>query len=117
MKKSSELAGRLAYASGDIYGGGAFLIVGLLFLVFLTKVEGLSGTWAGIIIFTGKAWDAVTDPLMGIISDRTRSKWGRRRPYFLIGSLLVFLSWTMLWSSFGIVSEAAKIVYYMFAFM
>ena len=117
MKKRSELAGRLAYASGDIYGGGAFLIVGLLFLVFLTKVEGLSGTWAGIIIFTGKAWDAVTDPLMGIISDRTRSKWGRRRPYFLIGSLLVFLSWTMLWSSFGIVSEAAKIVYYMFAFM
>jgi oligogalacturonide transporter len=117
MKKRSELVSKLAYASGDIYGGGAFLIVGLLFLVFLTKVEGLSGTWAGIIIFTGKAWDVVTDPLMGILSDRTRSRMGRRRPYFLIGSVIVLVSWVMLWHSFGITSEAMKIIYYMFAFM
>lgn len=117
MKNRKELLSKIAYASGDIYGGGAFIIVGLLLLVFLTKVEGLSGTWAGIIIFTGKAWDSITDPFMGMLSDRTNSKYGRRRLYFLLGSIPVFLSWVMLWYSFGITGEAAKIIYYMLAFM
>ncbi len=117
MSKQKDTLNKIAYACGDIYGGGAFIIVGLLLLVFLTKVEGLSGTWAGIIIFIGKAWDSVTDPFMGMLSDRTKSKFGRRRPYFLLGSIPVFLSWVMLWYSFGISGEAAKIIYYMGAFI
>lgn len=117
MKDKKELLSKIAYASGDIYGGGAFIIVGLLLLVFLTKVEGLSGTWAGIIIFIGKAWDSVTDPFMGMLSDRTKSKYGRRRPYFLLGAIPVLVSWVMLWHSFGITGEAAKIIYYIIAFM
>lgn len=117
MKKRNETFSKIAYACGDIYGGGSFLIVGLLLLVFLTKVEGLSGVWAGVIIFVGKAWDAVTDPIMGILSDRTKSKYGRRRFYFLVGSIPVFISWVMLWYSFGITGEALKIIYYTFAFM
>lgn len=117
MKNKNELLSKIAYASGDVYGGGAFIIVGLLLLVFLTKVEGLSGTWAGIIIFVGKAWDSVTDPFMGMLSDRTKSRYGRRRLYFLLGSVPVAASWVMLWYSFGITGETAKIIYYMFAFM
>lgn len=117
MKKRSDVLSKITYACGDIYGGGSFLIVGLLLLVFLTKVEGLPGVWAGAIIFIGKAWDAVTDPLMGMLSDRTQSKYGRRRLYFLIGSIPVFVSWVMLWHSFGITSEAGKIIYYTIAFM
>lgn len=115
MKNRKELFNKISYACGDIYGGGSFLIVGLLLLVFLTKVEGLSGTWAGIIIFIGKAWDAVTDPLMGILSDRTKSKHGRRRLYFLLGAAPVLISWVMLWYSFGITSEVVKILYYAIA--
>ncbi len=97
MKKRDGLLAKLAYGCGDIYGGGSFLIVGVLILVFLTDVEGLSGTLAGIIIFIGKAWDAITDPFMGILSDRTRSRHGRRRVYFLYGSIPVLISWIMLW--------------------
>ena len=85
MKNRKELISRFAYASGDIYGGGSFIIVGLLLLVYLTNVEGFSGTHAGIIAFIGKAWDAITDPFMGQLSDRTRSRFGRRRIYFLLG--------------------------------
>lgn len=117
MKKSNNVFGKIAYACGDIYGGGSFLIVGLLLLVFLTKVEGLSGVWAGAIIFIGKVWDAVTDPLMGILSDRTKSKHGRRRLFFLLGALPVFASWVMLWHSFGITNETVKIIYYIITFM
>lgn len=117
MKEKNGILAKMAYASGDIYGGGSFLIVGVLFLVFLTNVEGLSGALAGTIIFIGKAWDAVTDPLMGMMSDRTRTKFGRRRIYFLIGGIPVLLSWIMLWYSFGISGTAAKFIYYTFAFI
>lgn len=117
MKNRKELFSRMAYASGDIYGGGAFIIVGLLFLVYLTNVEGFSGTSAGIIVFIGKAWDAITDPFMGQLSDRTRSRFGRRRIYFLLGSLPVFFSWVMLWYGFGITGTTARFLYYTFAYI
>ncbi len=117
MKNRKELLSRIAYASGDIYGGGSFIIVGLLLLVYLTNVEGFSGTSAGIIIFIGKAWDAITDPFMGQLSDRTRSRFGRRRIYFLLGSLPVFFSWVMLWYGFGITGSTAKFLYYTLAYI
>lgn len=117
MKNRKELFSKMAYACGDIYGGGAFIIVGLLLLVYLTNVEGFSGTLAGIIVFTGKAWDAITDPFMGQLSDRTRSRFGRRRIYFLLGSLPVFLSWVMLWYGFGITGTTAKFIYYTLSFI
>lgn len=117
MKNRDGILAKMAYAAGDIYGGGSFLIVGLLILVFLTDVEGLSGTLAGMVIFIGKAWDAVTDPFMGILSDRTRSRFGRRRVYFLFGSIPVLLSWIMLWYSFGITGSIAKFIYYTFAYI
>lgn len=117
MKKRKELLSKMAYASGDIYGGGAFIIVGLLLLVYLTNVEGFSGTMAGSIVFIGKAWDAITDPFMGQLSDRTRSRFGRRRIYFLLGSLPVFASWVMLWYGFGITGTTAKFIYYTLSFI
>ena len=117
MKNRKELLSRIAYASGDIYGGGSFIIVGLLLLVYLTNVEGFSGTSAGIIVFIGKAWDAITDPFMGQLSDRTRSRFGRRRIYFLLGSLPVFFSWVMLWYGFGITGSTARFIYYTLAYI
>jgi oligogalacturonide transporter len=117
MNNRKELLSRIAYACGDIYGGGAFIIVGLLLLVYLTNVEGFSGTSAGIIVFIGKAWDAITDPFMGQLSDRTRSRFGRRRIYFLLGSLPVFFSWVMLWHGFGITGSTGKFLYYTLAYI
>ena len=117
MKNRKELISRIAYACGDIYGGGAFIIVGLLLLVYLTNVEGFSGTLAGSIVFIGKAWDAITDPFMGQLSDRTRSRFGRRRIYFLLGSLPVFASWVMLWYGFGISGTLAKFIYYALSYI
>ncbi len=117
MKKKEGILPKLAYACGDIYGGGSFLIVGVLILVFLTDVEGLSGTLAGLVILIGKVWDAVTDPFMGILSDRTRSRFGRRRIYFLFGSIPVLLSWVMLWYSFGISGTIGKFIYYTLAYI
>lgn len=108
---------KLAYACGDIYGGSSFLIFSLLYMNFLVLVEGVPVVATTMIIFIGKLWDAITDPIVGRISDKTRSRYGRRRLYFLIGIAPVFLSFIMLFYSFGIESITAKIVYHTFAYM
>lgn len=108
---------KLGYACGDIYGGGAFLIFSMLFMNFLVIVEGLPVVLATTIIFAGKIWDAITDPIMGNLSDKTRSRFGRRRIYFLAGIAPVFLSFVMMWYSFGIEGTTAKFIYYLLAYM
>ena len=113
----NDLKTKLCYASGDIYGGGAFMIFSLLFMNFLVLVEGLPVVATTVIIFIGKLWDAVTDPIVGRLSDKTRSRFGRRRIYFLIGIIPVFLSFVMLFYSFGIESVTAKIIYFTFSYM
>ena len=113
----NRLRAKLCYASGDIYGGGAFMIFSLLFMNFLVLVEGLPVVATTVIIFIGKVWDAVTDPIVGRISDKTRSRFGRRRIYFLIGIIPVYLSFVMLFYSFGIENVTAKIIYFTFSYM
>lgn len=115
--KKGNLAAKLSYASGDIYGGGAFLIFSLFYMNFLVLVEGLPVLATTVIILIGKVWDAVTDPMMGRLSDKTRSRFGRRRFYFLFGIIPVLLSFIMLFYSFGMQSTVGKIVYYTFAYM
>ena len=112
---NNKLKSKLCYASGDIYGGGAFMIFSLLFMNFLVLVEGLPVVATTMIIFIGKLWDAVTDPIVGRISDKTRSRFGRRRIFFLIGIIPVYLSFVMLFYSFGIDNITAKIFYYTFS--
>jgi oligogalacturonide transporter len=116
-KKISTLKMKLCYGAGDIYGGGAFLIFSLLYMNFLVLVEGLPVVATSVIVFIGKIWDAVTDPMMGRISDKTRSRFGRRRIYFLIGILPVFASFIMMFYSFGMQSTLSKVIYYTFTYM
>ncbi|MDD3831758.1 MAG: MFS transporter [Clostridia bacterium] len=115
--KLGKLKAKLSYGAGDMYGGGAFLVFSLLYMNFLTLVEGLPVATATVIIFIGKIWDAVTDPLVGRLSDKTRSRFGRRRLYFLLGILPVFISFVMLFYSFGISSELGKAIYHTLAYM
>ena len=60
-----------------------FNATNLLLLRFLTDFAGLAAAAAGLAMALSKIYDAITDPLMGVISDRTRTRWGRRRPYLL----------------------------------
>ena len=72
-------------------GGGSGTLISFFYLVFLTDVVRISPGLAGIVILVSKIYDAITDPFEGVISDRTRTKLGRRRPYLLAGIPLVFL--------------------------
>lgn len=116
MERKVKRRNMIAFGVGDIYGGGAFFIIGSLLLIFLTDVAGIRPALAGTIIMIGKIWDAVTDPTMGYISDTTQSRHGRRRLYFLLGIVPVFISFALLWFSFDS-SETIKFIYYLLAYL
>lgn len=87
---------RLGYGIGDIaiclYWSG----VGLYLLYFYTDVVGISPSLAGLIYGIGMFWDAITDPFMGYVAERTRTKWGVYRPYLLFGNIPLALSFILL---------------------
>jgi len=82
---------KFGFGIGDLGGNLFFTIIGFYLLYFLTDVVHLSAGLAGTVLMIGKIWDAVTDPVTGYLSDRTRSRWGRRRPYMFAGSILSLL--------------------------
>ncbi len=106
----------LAYGCGDFFGGGSFLIISTLFMVFLTNVAKIPPQYAAIVVLIGKGWDAISDPLFGILSDKTKSKFGRRRIYFLLGIIPIIISYALLWNSVKINSLALKVIYYTFTY-
>lgn len=89
---------KAAYAIGDLSNSvGPGTVVPFWYLFFLTDVAHLNPALAGLTVLVGGIWDAINDPLVGLLSDRTRSRWGRRRPYLLFGALPYGLTFVMLW--------------------
>ena len=86
------------YASGAVANGVKTDAFTFFLLFFYSNVIGLSPGLASLAIFIALMVDAFTDPLMGIISDRTRHRFGRRHPYFLLGMIPMGLSYFMLFS-------------------
>lgn len=87
----------LAYGTGGIIPIALFNIAGQLMGLIGNIGLGLSAFWLGVILIFPRLWDAVSDPVMGHLSDNTRSRWGRRRPYIFIGGLLVAASFAAMW--------------------
>ncbi len=104
---------KAGYALGDHAINIQLATVSLFYLFFLSEIVGLAPSLAGLVLLAGRGVDAFTDPLMGRLSDRTRWRWGRRRPYFLIGALPFGLTFMLLWSVPAIEGEAATFVFYL----
>ncbi|MDG1031282.1 MAG: MFS transporter [Flavobacteriaceae bacterium] len=68
-----------------------------VFIIVLVQDLGFAALLWGIIQFAPRIFDAITDPLMGFISDNTRSKWGRRRQYVFIGGILMGIAYVAMW--------------------
>jgi GPH family glycoside/pentoside/hexuronide:cation symporter len=93
---------RIPFAKKVIYGMGAFVnntladAIGRMMIV-LNLGLGMNPALVGLLGALPRLTDALTDPLMGYISDNTRSKWGRRRPYIFVGAIAVAIVFTLLW--------------------
>ena len=106
----TSLTTRFSYAASDVAGQLVFCFVSFYILYFYTDVYGLSAAAAGTVLLVARLFDAIDAPLWGVIFERTRSRWGRSRPWFL---------WLCVpYAGFGVltfltphVGETAKIAY------
>ncbi len=102
---------KVIYGSGDLGFSMNNSIIAAYFPIFMMDVVGMSPGLVAIILFVGRSWDYINDPIIGFLSDRTRTRWGRRRPFLLFGALPFALSFILLWLSPNF-SQTGLIIYY-----
>jgi GPH family glycoside/pentoside/hexuronide:cation symporter len=107
---------KLGYGVCDLGGNLFFTVMAFLLLNFLTDTVGIAAGLAGIVIMIGKIWDAVTDPIVGYISDRTKGKWGRRRPYIFFGSFPLFITMIIMFTNPNLSSQSQLFLWGVVAF-
>lgn len=88
---------KLAYGVGEVSRAAIQNIRVVFLLYFLTNVAGLNAALAGTLLLIGRIWDGINDPIVGWLSDRTRSRWGKRYPWIMGGlvplAVLSVLQW------------------------
>lgn len=114
---------RLAFWTKVLYGSGdwGFSSMGMMrsifYAIYLTDVVGLEPRLASFGALVGIVWDGVNDPIIGLLSDRIRTRWGRRRPFLLLFAIPFGLSFITLWSAPNWESQTALLVYVTLSFM
>lgn len=103
---------KLAFGAGDIGPAIATIIISFFQLFFLTTVAGLRADLAGTILLVAKIWDAINDPIIGWLSDRTRSRFGRRRPWLLFGAVPFGIIFLLQWLVPPF-DDTGKFIYYL----
>ncbi len=96
-RESISLGQKAAFGAGHLINNLIPGILGVFVLFLKTSAFGMDPLLAGFIVGVPRLFDAITDPVMGYISDNTDSRWGRRRPYIFIGALFTGIVFAVLW--------------------
>ncbi len=107
-----DIGTKLGYGVGEMSSEVPGSILTFFVLFFLTNVAGLNPALAGMTLLVGKVWDAINDPLVGWLSDRTRSPWGRRYPWMLWGAIPMGLTFALQWWVPPTTSQTDLFIYY-----
>lgn len=105
--------GKIAYGLGDLGINVAYGAIGFYFVFFLTDVAGMTPLWAGYIFMIARIWNALADSITGMISDKTKSRFGRRKPYLLFGAIPLGICFSLLWLV-PLKNNAHLFIYYTF---
>ncbi|HHV60483.1 MAG TPA: MFS transporter [Clostridiaceae bacterium] len=98
MSSRMPLREKMAYGAGDIGFSAASTIISVFLLFYLSDVVKINPGWVGIALLVAKLWDAIIDPFIGNISDKTDTKWGRRRPFLLYFAIPFGISFSLIWT-------------------
>lgn len=90
---------KIAYGIGAITYGAGNAFVSSFLTIYLTDYLGITGTAIGTMYVIARIWDAVNDPMMGIIVDKTKTPWGRYKPYLIFSPIVLAVAMIMLFSS------------------
>lgn len=105
------------YGSGDWGISSISMMRSIFYAIYLTDVVGIEPRLASLGALVGIIWDAVNDPLIGVLSDRMKSKLGRRRPFLLWFAFPFGLSFVILWSAPNWGSQIGLLIYVTLSFM
>ncbi len=108
---------KFIYGLGDWGTSAATTARNAFWFIFLTNVVGIGPGLAGTVALVGKIWDSINDPLVGMISDRLNTRWGRRRPFLLFGAIPFGLTFFFMFYVPPIQSRAGLAVYYAAVFL
>ena len=108
---------KFLYGSGDWGFSSMGMMRSIFYAIYLTDVVGLEPRLASFGALIGIAWDGINDPIIGLLSDRIRTRWGRRRPFLLWFAIPFGLSFITLWSAPGWESQSALLIYVTLSFM
>jgi GPH family glycoside/pentoside/hexuronide:cation symporter len=104
---------KATYSIGDLGNSvGPGTVIPFWYTIFLTDIVRLDLGLVSLFWIIVTAWDAINDPLFGFLSDRTRTRWGRRRPYLLFGALPFGVAFILLWVIPPIHSQVLLFAYY-----
>jgi GPH family glycoside/pentoside/hexuronide:cation symporter len=111
-----SLRTKLLFSTGDLSTSIPLAILMFFQLYFLTDVARLRPDYAGWAVGAGRIWDAINDPLFGLLSDRIRTRWGRRRVLLLFGAVPLGLSFMLMWIVPGL-GQLGLAIYYALVFI
>lgn len=104
-----------------IFGGGGFLLsymmFGSLILYYFTDILGISMASAGVLLLVARIWDGINDPLMGLLIDKTHTRWGKNRPYIFMGGILMAIFTVLLFTRPAVESEGARLGWAYFTYI
>ncbi|HJR81037.1 MAG TPA: MFS transporter [Anaerolineales bacterium] len=108
---------KFLYGSGDWGFSSMGMMRSIFYAIYLTDVVGLEPRLASFGALVGIVWDGINDPVIGLLSDRIRTRWGRRRPFLLWFAIPFGLSFITLWSAPDWESQTALLIYVTLSFM
>lgn len=103
---------KIGWAAGSAGTGTLLYLINTALLAFMTDQLGIEPAVAGTVILFTRIYDMVSDPIVGILSDRTKSRWGRRRPWLAAGTILSALSCVVIFSA-DVSQSGGQIIGYM----
>lgn len=105
------LLNKVLYNCGDIGNSFSWGFVGSFLVIFYTDVFGISAAAVSLLLLVSRIWDGINDPIVGILADRTKSRWGRYRPWILFGMFPLGIFTVLTFWAHPEFSSSGKLVY------